>query len=119
MIENKQKQLDQRGTAILQKLNTILNRDIMVPKDLIISLTRVKLDGDMSRIIVYYTFFPDHKMGTVKKFFKERRKSFQHFLQQKVNFARVPKVFFVFDQEEKKTSDLETLLDQVAKEIKD
>jgi ribosome-binding factor A len=119
MLDNKQKQLGQRGDAILQKLNTILNRDVMVPKDTIISLTRVKLDGDMSRVIVYYTFFPDYKMGTVKRFFKEKRKSFQHFLQQKINFARVPKVFFVFDQEEKKSSALEDLLDQVSKELID
>lgn len=119
MLAHKQKKLDQRGDVILQKLNTIFNRDIMPPKDVIISLTRVKLDGDMSSVIVYYTFFPDYKMGTVKRFFKEKRKSFQHFLQQKVNFAKVPKVLFVFDQEEKKSSDLETLLDQISKELKD
>ncbi len=119
MLDNKQKQLDQRGNTILQKLNTIFNRDIMSPKDVIISLTRVKLDGDMSRMIVYYTFFPDYKMGTVKRFFKEKRKSFQHLLQQKVNFAKVPKVFFAFDQEEKKADDLENLLDQISKELKD
>ncbi|HOX96913.1 MAG TPA: ribosome-binding factor A [bacterium] len=115
----KQRQLDRRGDAILQTLNTILNREIMAPKDVIISLTRVKLDGDMSKIIVYYTFFPDYKMGTVKRFFKEKRKSLQHFLQQKINFARVPKVFFVFDQETKKAGDLENLLDQISKELKD
>jgi len=119
MSEIKQKQLDQRGDAILRTLNTILSRDIMAPKEVIISLNRIKLDGDLSRGIVFYTFFPDYKMGTVKRFFKEKRKSFQHLLQQKINFSKVPKLYFAFDQEEKKASDLESLLDNVANELKD
>jgi ribosome-binding factor A len=114
MIE-KQKQnpfrLQKQETEIINLLNRILLKDITNPKDCLITINRLKLYADMSHAIVYFTVLPDHKLGTAKRFFKEKKKSFQFFFNKYHSIRRTPKLFFRYDSDEAENRALDSLID--------
>lgn len=96
---------------IIHGLNEVLLRDLILPKDTLITLNRLKLYADISHAIVYYTVLPDNKRGTAKRFFKEKKKSIEHFFKKRVNLNRIPKLFFRYDSDEMESRAFSDLLD--------
>lgn len=118
-INNSSHKLEKVETIVKRAINKILLEDLEKPSDLFITINRLKLYGDYSKVIVYYTVLPENKLGTAKRFLNKHRKSVEYFLPKRSSLKRTPKVFFKYDNEEIENRKLDKLIDKALNDIEE
>lgn len=116
---NNSHKLEKVEAIIKRGLNKILLEDLDKPSDLFITINRLKLYGDYSKVIVYYTVLPENKLGTAKRFLNKNRKGFEYFLPKRSSLKRTPKVFFKYDNDEVENRKLDKLIDKALSDIEE
>lgn len=109
---SKANKLSKIEDMVIKALNDVLLKDVLLPKNTLITINRIKLYADLSQAIIYYTVLPDNKLGTAKRFFKEKKKSIEHFFHQRWNLNRIPNLFFRYDSNEMENQAFDLLLDE-------
>lgn len=75
-----------------------------------ITITKVELDQDFQKAIIFVTVFPDHKQNAVLDFLKRQRSEFKHFIKSKTKLSKIPQFDFMIDLGEKSRQRVEEII---------
>lgn len=104
------------NSVVLKTLGKIILEEIDLPKGVFLTLTRVYTDAALQRSEVYFSVLPTDKKEMVEKLLNQNIYRLQQALNQKMDIKRVPKIIFIYDQEENQAFLVEKLLDRLERE---
>ncbi len=94
MAENRIAKIDE---LIRQELGKILIKEVEFPLGTIVTITRVKTDGDVRHAIIYMAVYPDGHRGSALKIVTKKASRLQHLLNRTLAMQHVPRLRFVLD----------------------
>lgn len=102
--ERRQKQVDE---VVKEELAALLNREIDLPSDVLVTVTRVEAAGNLFSANIFVSVIPETKMQEVLLELKRRTPEFQQTLNKRLRMRPVPKIIFVGDTVEAEASEIE------------
>lgn len=76
----------------------------------LITVTNIDFNRDMSKVMILFTVFPEHKQDAALDFLKRQRSEFRDYIKQNSRLARIPHVDFDIDLGEKSRQRIEEIL---------
>ena len=104
------------NSVVLKTLGRIILEEIDLPKGVFLTLTRVYTDTALQRSEVYFSVLPAEKKEMVEKLLNQNIYRLQQALNHKMDIKRVPKIKFIYDQEENQAFLTEEILDRLGRE---
>lgn len=101
----------QVNKLIHHAVNEIIVREIEMPLDVFITITRVETARDLKNVNIWLTILPDHKRVSTIKLLSRRLSLIQKLLGQRIKLKYTPKILFCFDEGEIKAQQINKLLD--------
>ena len=116
----RRQQLDE---LIRTELSIIMAREIEFPAGSIATITRVIVDGEMKHARVNFTVIPAAQTTEAFIVLKRHRRVLQRLLIKRLSMQRIPDILFEIDTGadealERDDANIDTLLAQVAREVK-
>lgn len=111
------RRLEQVNALILEELGKIVDKNIDMPAEALVTLTHVITSPDKHYADVFISVMPLDKEKEVLEIFALRVGDIQHMLNRKLRMRPVPRIKFVVDTGEKKRERIESLL--AKEELKD
>lgn len=115
-MENKR--IEKVNSLLEREIGQILQREIIFPADVLVTLTRVDSTANLIETKVYISVLPDQKADQVMDILKRNIYDIQQKINRKLNMRPIPKIIFVIDKDASKAGRVEELLNQLKKEEK-
>lgn len=104
------RRLEQVNALILEELGKIVDKNIDMPAEALVTLTHVITSSDKHYADVFVSVMPLDQEKEVLAIFAERVGEIQHMLNRKLRMRPVPRIKFAVDTGEKKRERIESLL---------
>ena len=105
--------IDQINQLIKTQLGQIINKEIELPDNTIITITRVKTTPDLKIAKVYLTVLPENVRGSVLEILRKNKKNLHTLLQKQIKTKFTPNLNFLIDEQEIYASQIDKLLDEI------
>ncbi len=106
----------QRLARLFQEaMSEIIDRELHLPRDTFIAISRVEISADLKKAWVYLRVFGASSGQNILPFFVENRSFIRKILASKVNIKYNPELFFAIDHE----PEYEEKIDRLLKKIKE
>ena len=107
---------DRLKEVIKKELAQIIEREIDLGKDTIVTVSRVDISPDLAEAKVYISVLPDENLQRALSILKKRIGFLQRAINKLVNIKRTPKLVIVEDKGLKHAARIEELLEKIKKE---
>ena len=98
---------------IKRELGQIILREIEMPENAVVTLTRVAASGNLQQAKVYISVVPDEKAHEVLKTLGQNVFAIQQILNRKLKMRPVPKILWVMEKATAEAQRIEELLAQI------
>ena len=96
-----------------RELGQIILREVEMPDQAVVTLTRVAASGNLQQAKVYISVVPDEKAREVLKTLGQNIFDIQQILNKKLRMRPVPKILWVLETAGAEAHRIETLLEQI------
>jgi len=103
---------------IKTELAKTLLREMGFPSNVLVTITRVEVNSDLSEAKVYISVFPEKNSKEVFKTLNKEIYDLQQLLNKKLVLRRVPKIRFLKEEKTKTAGEIEAILERLKKEEK-
>ncbi|MEM0996563.1 MAG: 30S ribosome-binding factor RbfA [Bacteroidota bacterium] len=103
------------GRRIQQELSEIFQREMEMPAGAMLTVTVVRVTGDLREARVYISIFPDKDAETHIRELNERQKEVRGFLGRRIRkqVRHIPEMFFYLDDTQQEVAHIESLLSSI------
>ncbi|XOU94390.1 MAG: 30S ribosome-binding factor RbfA [Candidatus Kerfeldbacteria bacterium] len=108
--------IKQVNELIQHELGKILSKEIGLPPDSLVTITRVKTSSDLSQARVLVSIMPANKRASILAILNKNIKSIQNEFNQVVILRKTPKLAFSIDIDQQKISHIDGLIDKIHRE---
>jgi len=105
--------VDRVNELIRQELSQIILRDLEMPDQALVTLTRVVASGNLQQAKVYISVVPDERAQEVLKILGKNIFAVQQMLNRKLKMRPVPKILWVPEKATLEAQRIEELLAQI------
>jgi len=98
---------------IRQQLGEIINEEIEMPANTLVTITRVSTSPDLHYARAMISVIPDEQSEPVVNLLNRRSKIFRKLLNDKITLRCIPQISFALDESERKAYELDKLLDNL------
>lgn len=104
------RRIEQVNDLIRQELGDILQRDVDMPAEALVTITRVETSSDLHYADIYISVMPEGDEAPTLEVFEKQIGEIQRTLNRHLRMRPVPRIKFVIDRDEKKRERIERLL---------
>jgi ribosome-binding factor A len=108
--------VDQLNSLIMQYLAQIIEQEVDISRDILITVTKVETSKDIKYARVFISIIPESQRGTILKKLEAAKIGIQRALAQKMMTKFTPKLRFIIDENEVYASEIDKLLDSIKSE---
>ena len=112
------KRIERINQLIKKELSKLIFREIDLPKDVLVTLTRVETTKDLRESKVFVSSWPREKNKEVLEALKRNIYFLQKELDRKFEIKRVPKIAFFDEKKLAKVERIEEILENLKKDKK-
>ena len=105
--------LEQINDLIKQELAKVIQQELEMPADVLVSVTEVKTNKDLKRAKIGVSVFPFARRQEIFSFILKRIKRLQYFVHQKITFKYSPVFWLYLDETEQKADEVLKTLDEI------
>lgn len=105
--------LKQVSALIRKDVAAIIQRDLELPRGVIVGVTKVIVGPDLKFARIFVSIMPEIESAAVLKFLNDNRKIVQQVLVSNLTMKFSPKISFALDQTEMRAQQIESLLDSI------
>jgi ribosome-binding factor A len=109
---------DRLKEVIKQEFAQILEKEISLGRDVLITVSRVDISPDLSEAKIYISVLPDKRLKEALSVLRKRIGYLQKLINKLVNIKKTPKLIIVEDKGLKHAARIEELLEKIKKEKK-
>ena len=110
------RRLAKLASFIRSEVGRLLERELELPANTLLTITEVKVVADLSQARVGVSVLPEDKQKIALKILLSKTPELQHLINQKLRLYRVPKLFFYLDPSLVKADHIDSLLDSIKEE---
>lgn len=111
-----QKRLDQSTEIIRHQLSELLSRELELPADGLVTITRVELSPDRRYVTVWIVASPTNAVGEIYGILRGATRHLRHLLGQQLDWQFVPQLRWRIDHSGMAVAEVESLLEVIARE---
>ena len=104
------KRTDQVSQLLISEVNNIIVRDVELPRDSLVTLTRAEVAPDLKSATLFISVLPDTKQGSALAALQKTSGHIQHLLNRKLTMKFVPRISWEIDSGELKRRAVEDAL---------
>lgn len=106
----------QRVNQLIKKeLGGIIARELDLPQDVLVTVTRVEALPNLQAVKVYISAIPDKETASVMLFLQKKVFYFQQMLNRRLVMRPIPKIVFVEEKATKEAARVEELMEKLNK----
>ncbi len=98
---------------IHQHLGALIVREVELPTGVLVTITKVTVSADLRHARVLVSILPDEQMHKALKILRKETFNLQQLLGQEIVLRTIPKLNFFFDDTNRKTADIDQLIDNL------
>ncbi len=107
------KRTEQVASELTHQLSEIINKDIEIPKDCLVTIIKTEISPDLKIAKIFISVLPENKNGTALAYFKKTSNFIQRKLGQKLKFYTTPQLKFFIDEGEMKRRKINKILEKI------
>lgn len=111
------KRIEQVNELIRQEVGKILLKEVPIPKDCLVTITRVKTSPDLRNSSIMLSVFPPESKDDVMDILKRNAGKVQSVLHSALYMRPLPRIRFRIDKIEERAERIESLIDSVEEEL--
>ena len=100
------------NSLIQQELGKIIQEEIVLPQDILVTISRVETSIDIKHANIYISVIPKNKTASTIKKINKNIYHIQQALNKKLILRFVPKIRFAIDHSEEHAAHIEQILDK-------
>ena len=104
--------------ALIEEISYILENRVKNKDINFVTITDVKVSGDLSYAKVYFTVLDETKIDITKKALKEASGFIRHELRERVDIRQIPELTFIYDESLKEAKKIEDIIEKLHEENK-
>ncbi|MDP2684641.1 MAG: 30S ribosome-binding factor RbfA [bacterium] len=108
--------IQQINELIRNELNKVILKEAGLPPGYLATITKVKTSRDLSQSIITISILPTAKQGTILNLLNDQAKHLQYELGKNIILRKTPKLSFVIDEGQQKTTHIDELIDKIHQE---
>lgn len=105
--------MEQINHLIHTKINEFLSKDLEMPLNTFITVSKVETSKDLRHAKVLISVIPDNKRGTSLRLLNKNNKRIQKYIGQNTKIKFIPKIKFEIDSEIVIGNEIDQLLDTI------
>jgi len=98
---------------IKQQLGQIITKEIELPENCLITITKVETTPDMKIAKVFITVIPENLRGSALEILRKNNKLLSQQLKKNVSIKFIPNLNFLIDDQEAYAAEIDKLLDEI------
>ena len=98
---------------IAQQLGQIIISEVELPKEAIVTITKVKTSPDLKQAKVFLSILPESEQKRIMSLLINQAYEFQKILNERLTLRNTPKLKFFIDDSGQQAAELERLLDSL------
>ncbi len=107
----------QRVNQLIKKeLSQILLKEFDFPKDILVTLTRVKTSTDLNEVKVHISVIPEKEIKKIIKLLNRNLRQIQQKIGKRLEMRIIPKIRFVEETKTREAARIDELLEKIKKE---
>jgi ribosome-binding factor A len=99
-----------------EELGAILLRELEVPEDTFVTLTRVDAAPNLQQAKIYISVMPEEKGAEVLKTLQREVYEIQQLLNKRLNMRPVPRIEWILETKTVEAQEIEEILDKIKEE---
>lgn len=107
------KRCEQVSSELQHQLSELINKEIELPADCLITIMNVKISPDLKTAKIFISVLPENKNGTVLNQLKKSTNIIRKELKSKIKFYTLPKLQFFIDEGEIKRRKINEILNNL------
>ena len=108
--------IPQVNELLKEELGAIVLRELDVPEDTLVTLTRVDASPNLQQAKVYISVMPEDRAKEVVKLLCKEVYGVQQILNKRLNMRPVPRIEWVLEEKTKEAQEIEEILDKIKEE---
>lgn len=108
--------LDRVNELIKKILSQLINQEMELPPDTLITVIKVAAARDLKNANVWVSIMPSHRAPSILKKLAKKARQLQNLLNEKISLKFTPKLKFIWDQTEEEAAKIEELFKQIEQE---
>ena len=108
--------IKQVNELIRNELNKVILKEGGLPQGYLATITKVKTSADLSQSRITISIMPANKQGTILKVLNDQAKHLQYELGKIIVLRKTPRLSFVIDEGQQKTTHIDKLIDKIHQE---
>ncbi|MCR4280548.1 MAG: 30S ribosome-binding factor RbfA [Candidatus Komeilibacteria bacterium] len=104
---------EQLASLIQHNLNEILIRDIELPPNIFVTITRTDVTPDLSWAFIYISVLPEGRQGTALTALQKQARAMQTKLNRTLHLAKFPRLRFKIDEVELKAREIDDAINKL------
>lgn len=113
MSEASAQRLLKLASVLRSELANIMNKEIELPADCIMTISQLEVLPDYSEVRVGLSVLPFDKGEIVEKIANRQRGEIQQLLNKRLRIYRIPRIVFYLDDSEEKAANITGILDSL------
>lgn len=110
--------IERINELIKRVLSKIFLKEIEIPPNVLLTITEVETNKDLTECKVFVSVLPDKKAEDLISYLNKRRNFFHSLLNKRITLKKIPKIFFLEDKKNKKMQKIEEILTQLKEKRK-
>ena len=102
---------EQVSTQLQHLIGEIFSRELEIPDDHLLSVTRIKVSPDLRSAKVFISVFPAESSSKIMKYLKSRKGFIQKIVHENLTMKFSPKLEFLIDEHHQNALEIDRLLD--------
>jgi len=107
--------IQQVNELIKRELGKIIFRELDIPRNIILTVTRVNTTNDLRETSIFVSIIPRNKEKEILKMLNREIYTLQQILNKRLFMKPVPKIRFLLDKETEKAVKIEEILKEINK----
>lgn len=108
--------IERINELVRQELGGFIMREIELPENSLVTITRVETTPDMKNAKIYVTILPDNLRGTILELLKKNSRHLHELIKEKLEIKIIPNFNFLIDDQEVYATKIDRILDEISKE---
>ncbi len=108
--------IERINELVKQELGRFIIKDIELPANSLVTITRVETTPDMKNAKIYVTILPDKLRGTVLELLRKNRRHLYELLKAELETKIIPNFHFLMDDQEIYANQIDQILDEIRQE---
>jgi len=108
--------IERINELVRQELGRFIIREVELPQNSLVTITRVETTPDMKIAKVYVTILPDNLRGTILELLRKNSRHLHELLKAELETKIIPNFNFLIDDQEVYANKIDTLLDEINRE---